>query len=423
MQVDIIRIYKTHIKNHFPRNSIQMKRIFWSVVIILPFNLMAQIAIKADSLFTVTSPMIRNGVVLVKDGKIEAVGAASQIKIPTGYTIYTTRVLTPGLIDARTTIGMSGVFNYAADQDQLEKSSPIQPELRAIDAYNPYEKLVSTAREYGITTIHTGHGIGALVSGQTMIAKTKPGNVEEVTIQPFSMLAMTIGSSVSGNFSSPGTKAKQVSMIRTDLMKAKEYMKKMSDKDTAKRPAFDMKMDALSRLLRGEVKGLITANTAVDIMNAIRLSNEFQFKLVIDGAAESYRLIDQIKQAKAEIILHATMARNEGDLINMNRQTAAILTAAGIAVSIESGYEAYVPKTRIVLLEAAVAMANGLSFDDALKSITIHPAQLLGMEKRLGSIEVGKDADMVLFDGDPFEYTTHVCGLIIDGKVLSEKCK
>ena len=400
-----------------------MKRIIGLVIIMLPLSLMAQIAIKADLLYTVTSPLIRNAVVLVKDGKITAVGTASETSIPPGYTVYNTKVLTPGLIDARTTIGMSGVLNYAADQDQLEKSSPIQPELRAIDAYNPYEKLVSTARGFGITTIHTGHGIGALVSGQTMIAKTKPGTVEEVTIQPFSMLAMTIGSSVSGNFSSPGTKAKQVSMIRTDLMKAREYMKKMYDKDSSKRPAFDMKLDALSKLLKGEVKGLITANTAVDIMNAIRLSKEFQFKLVIDGAAESYRLIEQIKTAKAEIILHATMARNEGDLLNMNRQTAAILTAAGIPVSIESGYEAYVPKTRIVLLEAAVAMANGLSFDEALKSITIHPAVLLGMEKRIGSIEVGKDADLVLFDGDPFEYTTHVCGLVIDGAVIIEGCK
>ena len=405
------------------KNCWQVKRIIASIVFLLPFGVMAQIAIKADSLFPVTAPLIRNGVVLVKDGKIEAVGSAATIQIPAGYTIYETKVLTPGLIDARTLIGMSGVLNYAADQDQLEKSSPIQPELRAIDAYNPYEKLVTTAREYGITTIHTGHGVGALVSGQTMIAKTKPGNVEEVTIKPFAMLAMTIGPSVSGNFSSPGTRAKQMSMIRADLMKAKEYLKKMADKDTSKRPAYDMKMDALGKMLKGEVKGLITANTAVDIMNAIRLSKEFQFKLVIDGAAESYRLIDQTKAAQAEIILHATMARNEGDLLNMDRGTAAKLTAAGIPVSIESGYEAYVPKTRIVLLEAAVAVANGLSFEEGLKSITLHPARLLGVEKRVGSIEVGKDADLVMFDGDPFEYTSHVCKVMIDGRVVMESCK
>ena len=268
-------------------------------------------------------------------------------------------MVTSGFIDARTVIGMSGVLNIPVDQDQLEKSNPIQPELRAIDAYNPEEALVKAAREYGVTTIHTGHGIGALVSGQTMIAKTKTGTVETVTIQPLCMLAMTIGPTVSGNFTSPGTKAKQMAMIRTELLKAQDYMKKQEGKDSSKRPAEDIKLGMLVKLLKGEIKALITANSAVDIMNAIRLSKEFKLKLVIDGAAEAYRLINEIKTANAEIILHATMARNGGDLVNMTRESAKILTAAGIPVSIESGYENYVPKTRIVLLEAAVAVANG----------------------------------------------------------------
>jgi imidazolonepropionase-like amidohydrolase len=318
---------------------------------------------------------------------------------------------------------MSGYLNIPADQDQIEKSSPIQPELRAIDAYNPEERLVRAARELGITTMQTGHGIGALVSGQTMIVKTKKGTAESVAVKPLSMLAMTLGPSVSGNFSSPGTKAKQVSMIRAELIKAGDYSKKMSDKDTTKRPAFDMKMDVLSKMLKGEIKALITANTSVDIMNAIRLSREFGFKLVIDGAAEAYLLIDEIKQAKAEVILHPVMARNEGDMLNMNRESAMILTKAGIPVSIESGYEGYVPKTRIILYEAAMAVAYGLPYEEGLKSITMNPAMLLGIEKQVGSLEKGKDADVVLYDGDPFEYTSHVCRVIIDGEIVYEGCQ
>lgn len=375
----------------------------------------AQVAIFADSIFPVTSPLIRKGVILVNKGKIEKIGLESEIKVPEKYIRVNAHVVTPGFIDARSTIGMSGVFNNNTDQDQLEKSSPIQPELRAIDAYNPEEKLVSVARSFGITTLHTGHGIGALVSGQTMVVSTKPGNTESVTIKPLSMLAMTIGDGVSGHFSSPGTKAKQLSMIRTELLKAKEYAKKMEEKDSAKRPSFDLRMDMLAKLLRGEIKAMITANTTVDMMGAIRLANEFQLKLVLDGAAEAYRLVDEIKAAKAEIILHATMARNEGDMLNMSRESAALLTKAGIPVSIESGYEGYVPKTRIVLFEAAVAMGFGLSYEDALKCITIHPAKLLGLDKERGSLEKGKRADLVLFDGDPFEYTSHVTGVYIDG--------
>jgi imidazolonepropionase-like amidohydrolase len=201
-----------------------MKKIFVyiNLFITTPFSLAAQLAIKADIVYTVSGTPIRNGVILVKNGKIEAVGVASAINIPAGYKVYEAKVVTPGLIDARTLVGISGSLNIPTDQDQLEKSGPIQPDLRAIDAYNPEEPLVKVLREFGITTIHTGHGIGALVSGQTMIAKTKPGTVESVTLQPLCMLAMTIGPSVSGNYPSPGTRAKQMAMIRTELLKTQQ---------------------------------------------------------------------------------------------------------------------------------------------------------------------------------------------------------
>lgn len=398
-----------------------MKKLIIAIVLLSATTVKAQVAIKAETIYTVSGSPIRNGVVLIKNGKIENVGTG--LAIPAGYKIYETKVLTPGLVDARTLVGISGALNIPTDQDQLDKTSPIQPALRAIDAYNPDEMLVKVVRDYGITTIHTGHGIGALVSGQTMIAKTKKGTVETVTIQPLCMLAMTLGPSVSGNFSSPGTKAKQMAMIRTELLKAQAYQKKQSDKDSIKQGAADLNMDVLVKLLKGDIKALITANSSTDIMNAIRLAKEFNLKLVIDGAAEAYRLIPEIKSAKAEIVLHATMARNGGDMVNMNRESAAMLTAQGIPVSIESGYEGYVPKTRIILFEAGQAMVHGLSFDDALKAITLNPAKLLGIENRVGSIEKGKDADLVLFNGDPFEYLTKVCVVIIDGEVVKEGCE
>jgi len=399
-----------------------MKHTIYLFLLCFSLQAKAQIAVTADSLFTVSGPMIRHGVILIKNGKIESVGDEQKIKIPADYKVYQAKVVTPGLIDARTVVGLSGALNIPTDQDQLERSSPIQPELRAIDAYNANEVLVKRLREFGVTTIHTGHGIGALISGQTMIAKTKMGTADQVAMKPLAMLAMTIGPSVSGNFSSPGTKAKQMAMIRSELMKAQLYNKKLSDKDSSKRPEMDLKMDVLGKLLRGEIKGLITANKSVDIMNAIRLAKEFNFKLVIDGAAEAYLNINEIKASGAEIILHATMDRNEDEMLNMNRESAAMLTKAGIPVSIESGYEGYVPKTRIVLLEAGAAVAYGFPFEDALRSVTINPARLLGISDRVGSIEVGKDADLVLYNGDPFEYTSNVCVVFIDGVPVSEVC-
>jgi imidazolonepropionase-like amidohydrolase len=398
-----------------------MKKLIIAILILSAAAGQAQVAIKAETVYTVSGTPIRNGVVLIKNGKIEDVGAG--LAIPAGYKLYEAKAVTPGFVDARSLVGISGAMNIPTDQDQLEKSNPIQPDLRAIDAYNPEESLVKVVRDYGVTTMHTGHGIGALVSGQTMIVKTKPGTVETVTILPLCMLAMTLGPSVESNYTSPGTAAKQVAMIRTELLKAQTYQKKQGDKDSTKRPATDLKMDMLVKLLNGEIKAMITANSSIDIMSAIRLAREFNLKLVLDGAAEAYRLIPEIKAAKAEIVLHATMARNGGDMVNMNRESAAILTTAGLPVSIESGFEAYVPKTRVLLFEAGQAMVHGLSFDDALKTITLNPAKLLGVEKRVGSIQKGKDADLVLFNGDPFEYLTKVCGVFIEGVAVKEGCR
>lgn len=402
-----------------------MKKIFKLIncFLFVPFIVSAQIAIKAEIVYTINGAPIKNGVVLVKDGKIENVGTDKEIAIPKNYAIITAKVVTPGFVDARSVVGLSGPLNIPTDQDQLEKSSPIQPELRALDAYNPEDKLVKYVRDFGVTTMHTGHGIGALVSGQTMVVKTKPGKIDDVIVVPIEMLAMTIGSTVQSNFTSPGTKAKQIAMIRTELLKTQAYMQKQHDKDSSKRPAMDLKYEALAKLLNREIKALITVNASNDIMNAIRLSKEFNFKLVINGAAEAYKLIDEIKEAKAEIILHSTMARNAGDMVNMTRESAAILTAAGIIVSIETGYEGYVPKTHVLLYEAALAVTYGLPYEEGLKSITLNPAKLLGIEKRVGSIEKGKDADLVLFDGDPYEYLTNVCKVMIDGVWVSDNCK
>jgi imidazolonepropionase-like amidohydrolase len=386
----------------------------------LPLFSDAQTAIKADIIYTATGPAIRNGVILVKNGKIEQVGAG--LAIPSGYTVTEAKAVTPGLVDARSVVGFSGSLNIPTDQDQIERSSPIQPDLRAVDAYNPEEKLVEYVRSWGVTTMHTGHGMGALISGQTMVVKTKNTTADRAILVPEAMLAMTLGEGVSG-FTSPGTRAKQMSMLRTELLKAQGHAKKMVDKDSSKRPAADLKMEMLVKLLQGKVKGLVYANKTNDIMNAIRLSKEFGFKLVIEGAAEAFRLTDEIKAAGAEVILHATMARNGGDMVNMTRESAALLTAAGISVSIETGYEAYVPKSRVLLHEAAQAMVHGLAYEEAIKAVTINPAKLLGLDSKVGSIAPGKDADLVLYNGDPFEYLTKVCFVMMEGQWLSKGCE
>ena len=184
-------------------------------------------------------------------------------------------------------------------------------------------------------------------------------------------------------------------------------------------PARDLAREALGRVLDGELSLLVTANTVTEIGAALRLQREFGFDLVLDGAAESYLLLDEIRAAGVPVVLHPPMSR----VRNGSFETAAALAAAGIPFAIQTGFEGYVPKTRVLLWEAAIAAANGLGPERALAAVTLDAARILGIDERVGSIEVGKDADLALFDGDPFEYTTHVCGVIIESEVLSRECR
>jgi imidazolonepropionase-like amidohydrolase len=151
----------------------------------------------------------------------------------------------------------------------------------------------------------------------------------------------------------------------------------------------------------------------------LRLAEEFKIKLVLDGVAEGYLVLDQLKKAGFPLIVHPTMARSFGETENLSLETASVLRKAGLTVALQSGFESYVPKTRVVLFEAAVAAANGLGLEGALASVTIDAARLLGIDKRVGSIEPGKDGDLALYDGDPFEYTSHCVGTVIEGVPVS----
>ncbi|MDP2138182.1 MAG: amidohydrolase family protein [Candidatus Didemnitutus sp.] len=386
------------------------------------------LAIHGAVIHTLTGAPIPDGLVLVRDGKIAYVGAAAGQSYAADYQVVRAQVVTPGLIDARSTVGLSGLLNQPHDQDMLERSSPVQPELRAIDAYNAQDPLVAWLRDFGITTINTGHAPGALVSGQTMIVKTFGRSVETDVINPASMTAVSLGNSAlargdagaGAGSKSPGTRAKAIAMLRAELIKAQEYATKREGKDEAKRPARDLKLESLVRALDGSQRLLITAHLQQDILGALRLAREFELKIVLDGCADAHLILAEIKASGFPVILHPTMARAGGDTENLAMDTGAKLQAAGIPFAIQSGYESYVPKTRVVLFEAAAAAGKGLGFANALAAVTIDAATILGIADRTGSLAAGKDADLALFDGDPFEYTTHVTGTVIGGLLFAD---
>ncbi len=380
------------------------------------------LAIRAEALHTAAGPVIMDGLVLIQDGKITAVGRAADINVPAGITTKHAKVALPGLVDGRSTVGLSGLLNQPHDQDQLESSAPIQPELRAMDAYNGRDPLVAYLRSLGVTTVHTGHGPGALISGQTFVVKTDATEVTQGVLKAQAMVAATLGEGARSREAgkAPGTRAKQIAMLRSELVGAQEYLRKLKDSEKGKEPGRDLRKEILAQVLRKELPLLVTAHRAQDILSLLRLAKEFDLDIVLDGGAECYLVLAELKAAKVSVILHPTMARAFGDMENLSLETATKLKSAGIPFSFQSGFEGYVPKTRVVLWEGAMAAANGLTFEDTLQAMTMAPAKLLGIADRVGSLEKGKDGDVALYDGDPFEFTTHCVGTIINGVVVSE---
>lgn len=395
----------------------------------------AQIAIKADLLYPMTGDLkpIENAVVLCgPDGKIQAVGPAAEIQIPEGYQILTAKVATPGIIDAHATVGLSGILNSPKhDQEQLEKSAPIQPELRALDAYNGRDPLVKWLRDLGVTTVHTGHSPGSLVSGQLMVVKTDVPSITSVhdTLIPTFAVAATLGSGAMGKGNnSPGTRSKAIALLRAEFLKARAYSEKTTKgnadaDDDQSPPDTDLRLQTLAQILEKKIPLLINAHRHQDIAAALRLREEFGFDLILDGAAEAYLLLDEIKAAGVPVIVHPTMARPYGDLENMTFTLAAQLHEKGIPFAFQSGYEPYVPKTRVVHFEAALAVAYGLPQHISLAACTLYPAKILGLDDQIGSLQPGKDADLALFDGDPLETMTHTTHVIINGKLVSSSAK
>jgi imidazolonepropionase-like amidohydrolase len=217
-----------------------------------------------------------------------------------------------------------------------------------------------------------------------------------------------------------------LAMLRAEFIRATEYLAKLqaakadSTKDA---PARNLRMETLGEVIERKLPLMVTAHRAQDIASALRLAEEFQFTLWLDGGGEAYLLVDEIKAAGVPVLVHPTMARPIGELENFSFENAGILAKAGIPIALQSSYEAYVPKTRVLLFEAGLAAAHGLPWEKAMAAITIDAARVLGVADRVGSLEVGKDGDLALYDGDPLEYITHCTGVIIDGKVVSSAAR
>lgn len=385
------------------------------------------LVIVAEQVFTVSGPVIEDGVVYIEDGRITKIGREDDLPIPEGTPHLQTQVLTPGLVDGLSVAGLTGVMNQGNDQDHRERSSPLNPQLRALDGYNPWEDLVGWLREHGITTVVAGPSPGNLISGRTLIASTESAPLDEVVRVPEGAMVFTLGEMPKSLFAGrggPESRMGTAAEVRQALAGAKEYAERRA-LPVADRPPIDLGQEALVSVLNRQTRAVIVAHRSDDILTALRIAKEFNLDLILAGGTEAYLVRDAIRAADVPVLVGPVMVRSWGvsETSNASFENAQLLHEVGIPIGFTSGFESYVPKVRVVLWEAAISAANGLGGHDALHGLTLGAAQIWGLEDSIGSIEVGKRADLALFDGDPFEYTSHVCGVIIGGNVVSETCR
>jgi imidazolonepropionase-like amidohydrolase len=386
-----------------------------------------RLAVYAGRIHRVSNGPITDGVILIEDGKIVSVGPRLLFNLPPQTPVVTAAVVTPGLIDTHSVVGLTGAFGVKQDQDQDELSDPNQADLRVLDGFNPKEPLLQFVREQGVTVAHVLPGRANAIAGQSGVFRTYGHTAEHMKVVFPAALLVNLGELPKGTYPGrlPSTRMGTANLVRTALFQAQNNARRRaSAKDEDKKPAPNLKLEALELALERKIPVYFSAHRADDINTALRLSKEFNLKPVLNLATEGYLMADALREAKVPVVVHPTMQRPSGmETMHSHLSNAATLADHQVPTAICTAFEGYVPKTRVLRFEAAMAMVNGLGFDRALKSITLDAAKVLGIENRYGSIDPGKVADLVLYDGDPFEHTSHVTHTLMDGRIVYDRAE
>lgn len=361
--------------------------------------------------------------ILVCDGKIKAIeeniSAADEMVIDAaGKEIY------PGFVDAHCHIGIYDRAGQGRNtSDHNERNDPVFPQLRAIDAIDPFDANFESARKAGVTTVCTGPGSMNAIGGTFIAMKTVGTCVDDMAIKNEVAMKCAFGENVKFNHASKSISSRMTiaSVIRDILSKASRYMMAIdaADGDITKYPAFDAKLDALLPVMRGEMPLKAHVHQANDILTAIRIADEFGVKLTLEHVTEGHLIVDKLIEAGCPMAVGPTMTNGaKYELRNKSWETPVALSKAGCHICIIT--DSPVISQENLPLCAGFAIKAGMDRFEALKAVTIYAAEHIGIEDRVGSIEVGKDADIVICDGDPFEISTKVEKVLIDGKIVAE---
>lgn len=395
------------------------------------------IAIRGGTVLPISGPAIPNGIVLIRGSKIAGVGAG--ISIPQGAEIVdaTGKYVMPGVIDAATQIGLDAT-------DQNEASDPVTPALRAFESYNPFGTL-GTGKPGplrntellagGVTSMYVSPADATIIGGQGFVVKTAGNTLDALMVREPAAMDMTLGTppktAARSRNRDPYTRMAEVAMIRQAFIRAQEYQRNKQANPALPR---DLGNEALGALLRREFPARIQANNATDIRSALRLADEFGIDIIIDGGAMAYEFKDELAKRHIPVVLgqisHQYISNEEvpdkSDYPPADERLAARLTAAGVTTAIATFSRAFgslAPSGsgKWLLVDAAIAAGYGMSDADVLKAVTLVPATILGIQKRVGSLEIGKDADIIILDGPPLSVKTWAERTYVNGELVHKR--
>ena len=395
------------------------------------------VAIRGGTVLPMSGPAIPNGTVVMRGGKIVAVGA--NVQVPAGAEIVDAagKYVMPGVIDAASHIGMEAT-------DLNEPTDPMTPQNRAWESYNPFGTFGSgqpaplrnkEALSGGVTTMYISPADAQLLGGQGAVIKTAGAALDAVLVREPAAIDITLGTppktAARAQNRDPFTRMAESAMLRQIFVKAQEYQRNKANNATLPR---DLGMEALGRLLRKEIPARIQANNATDIRAALRLAQEFDFDVVIDGAAGAWEFKDELVARKIPVVLgqvsHQYVSNeeipNKEDYPKPDERLAARLTNAGVPTAMATFSRAFgtlapAGTGKWLLIDAAIAAGYGMTDDQVLRAVTLVPAQILGVADRVGSLEVGKDADVIVLDGPPLSVKTWVQRVYVNGELVYTK--
>ena len=386
------------------------------------------LAIRAGTIFPISGAPFSDGIILIEDGKIKKIG--KDIDVPADVPVLDAHQFTvmPGLVSARSYVGVTSNWRRQSSID--EPSKPVVPELEVKHAIEPQAPLFTFARELGITTVMVTPGDRNVIGGQGVVLKTEGDVVDKMIITDRVVMVFGLGAMAKREKEMPSTRMGIAALLRETLVKAQEYKKaaeKYESDKKGKEPQRDLSLEALLPVLRGEMPVLIHCERRDDILTAFRVADEFELKIILDGATDAYKEVEELKKRGTAVVLE-DIFRGAGNIEDrgFNPQNSAILAKAGVPIAFRPAEGSWhVPGAGEAggdLLEiAAFAFKNGVPEEEALRAVTINAARIAGLDSRIGTLEPGKDANLVILRGHPFQTRSVPEAVFIDGRLVFKR--